>query len=93
MITYPSGTTAPFPNSREIGNLFLTNSLVEQNIAHTLSSFTTPNAGCQARLKAEARYERTLEAVACTPLFGAAGRGVSPSVLCLFLTSDRHSFD
>ena len=27
MITYPSGTTAPFPNSREIGNLFLTNSL------------------------------------------------------------------
>ena len=29
MITYPSGTTAPFPNSREIGNLFLTNSLAQ----------------------------------------------------------------
>jgi len=31
----------------------------------------TPNAGRQARLKAGARYERTLAAVACTPLFGA----------------------
>ena len=30
-----------------------------------------PNAGRQARLEAGARYERTLAAVACTPLFGA----------------------
>jgi hypothetical protein len=28
-ITCPSGTTAPFPNSHEIGNSFLTNSLPE----------------------------------------------------------------
>jgi hypothetical protein len=29
------------------------------------------NAGRQARLAAEARHERTLAAVACTPWFGA----------------------
>jgi len=28
MITFPSGTTAPFPKSRENGNLLLTISLV-----------------------------------------------------------------
>jgi hypothetical protein len=32
------------------------------------------NAGHQARLKAGARHERTLEAVACMPWFGAAAR-------------------
>jgi hypothetical protein len=30
-----------------------------------------PNATFQARLEAGATQERTLEAVACTPLFGA----------------------
>ena len=30
------------------------------------------HAGRQARLKADARHERTLEAVACTPLFGTS---------------------
>jgi hypothetical protein len=30
-----------------------------------------PNAGPQARLKAGATEERTLDAVACMPLFGA----------------------
>ena len=34
-----------------------------------------PNARGQARLKAGARHERTLEAVACTPLFGAVWQG------------------
>jgi len=29
------------------------------------------NGGRQARLEAGARYERTLEAVACTPLLGS----------------------
>jgi hypothetical protein len=34
------------------------------------STMLMPNAGHQARLKAEARHERTLYAVACMPLFG-----------------------
>ena len=34
------------------------------------ASSWTANAGRQPRLKAEARHERTLEAVACTPWFG-----------------------
>jgi hypothetical protein len=32
------------------------------------SGYKTPNAGHQARLEAEARYERTLYAVACRPM-------------------------
>jgi hypothetical protein len=37
------------------------------------SALLAPNARRQARLEAGARYERTLEAVACTRLFGTAG--------------------
>jgi len=33
--------------------------------------FRQPNAGHQARLKAGARHERTLAAVACMPWFGS----------------------
>src|SRR5687767_3236324 len=35
------------------------------------SNTKTPNAGRQARQTAGARYERTLAAVACTPMLGA----------------------
>src|SRR5215475_11934333 len=34
MITFPSGTTAPFPKSRENGNLLLTISLVEAELLY-----------------------------------------------------------
>src|SRR5712691_4235531 len=41
-----------------------------------------PNAGRQARLKAEARHERTLEAVAWTPWLGV-GNGRDTVLTCL----------
>ena len=47
-----------------------------------------PNAGRQARLKAGATQERTLEAVACTPMLGpvlAQGPGETVLTPCPFL--------
>ena len=39
------------------------------------------------------RKIEAFSAATCTPWFGAAGRGLSPGVLYLFLPSDRHGFD
>src|SRR5262245_36156037 len=44
-----------------------------------------PNARCQPRREAGARYERTLYGVGCTPWFGA-GSGTNTRISLLLLT-------
>ena len=63
MITYPSGTTAPFPNACKIGNLFLTNSLAEVRTvfptADKVGKLTVFNiGGNKARLLTAIHYNR-----------------------------------
>ena len=43
-----------------------------------------PNAGRQARLAAGAKHERTLAAVACTPMLGKVSPLCSPAVLLFY---------
>jgi hypothetical protein len=45
--------------------------IIEAFVGHDVSGLRESNARCQPPLEAGATQERTLEAVGCTPLFGA----------------------